>query len=106
MLNSKLPKESGRIYLTKKECYCGIVDFYQIIAAKMGYNSDEITFDCRKISVTNAVMDQIFAYYTEECQMSEGDIAQGRVDFGPKADILEDGYMAVIHKGFIMEVNS
>lgn len=101
--NPKSPRQSEKVDLTKEECYTGIDQFYKLIAEKLGYSSNKVHFDCRKISVTKPVMDQIFAFYTEERKMSEGAIAQGWVSFGPKAEIPKDRYLAVVHHGFILE---
>lgn len=100
MSNIKMPH---RITLSKEECYCGIEDLYFLLAKKLGYNPEAVRYDCREICVTKAVMDQVFAFYMEDRKMSKEAIAQGWIAYGPKANVFEDGYVAIIHKGFILE---
>lgn len=92
-----------RITLSKEECYCGIEELYFLLAEKLGHNPKTVRYDCREISVTKAVMDQVFAFYMEDRRMSKEAITQGWIIYGPKADISEDGYIAIVHKGFIWE---
>lgn len=103
MSNTKKPRQCGKIELTKEECYCSIEGLYTLIAKKLGYSSFNVKFDCRKICVTKAVMDQIFAYYADCYKVSKESIAQAWLMYGPKANIWESGYAVAVQNGFALE---
>lgn len=89
------------VILTKEECYCGIVEFYDLVAQKLGYDSDRVGYDCRRIDVTKPVQDQIFSFYREEQRALDESIAAAWVGYGPKASLPGEGYEAQIFDGFI-----
>ena len=93
------------VVLTKEECYCGIVEFYDLVARKLGYDSDKVGYDCRRIDVTKPVQDQIFAFYREEQKALGESIAAAWVGYGPKASLPGEGYEAQIFDGFITARN-
>ncbi len=93
------------VILSKEECYCGIIEFYDLIARKLGYDTDKVGYDCRKIDVTRPVQDQIFAFYQNEQKASDESIGATWVCYGPKTCLLGDGYVAEIAEGFITARN-
>ena len=93
------------VVLTKEECYCDIVEFYNLVARKLGYDSDKVGYDCRRIDVTKPVQDQIFAFYREEQKALGESIAAAWVGYGPKASLPGEGYEAKIFDGFITARN-
>ena len=113
MSSTKIPRRSdsdscgkivsAKVTLTEEECYGSIADLYDLIAAKLGWEPQKISYDCRKICVTNPVMNQIFAYYTTEQKADKIAIAHLWVVLGPKANIPGNDYRVDIQKGFIRE---
>lgn len=103
MLNTKIPHPFGKVDLREEECYSSIEQFYYLVATKLGYKPDEVTYDCRKICVTKPVMDKIFAFYMEERKLSKGVISQGWLGFGPKANLPGEDYAAEVEKDFVSE---
>ncbi len=93
------------ITLTKEECYCGIIELYDLIARKLGYDSDKVGYDCRKIDVTRPIQDQVFAFYRNEQKASDESIGTAWVCYGPKACLLGDDYVAEVSEGFITAGN-
>lgn len=54
------------VALTKEECHCSIFDFYDNVAANVGYFPTRNTrYDCQKICCSPEVQDEIFAHYRE-----------------------------------------
>ena len=92
-----------RISLSKDSCYCGIQDFYDMVAKHLGYDPENITYDCTKIDVSKPVRDQIFAYYKTHGQSQEA-ISQAWLCYGPKASIDYHECIAEVKSGFIREV--
>lgn len=92
------------VILTKEECHCKLVDFYENVAKRsgLGFNDDSM-FDCRKILVTKMVQFEICSYYREQ-GTSEEDIAITLAHYGPKASLeatAEEPYLVEIQDGFI-----
>lgn len=74
-------------HLTKKECHCGLPEFYKLIAANIGYDVTENTrYDCRKIQCTEEVEKEIRAYYYENGYTPE-QFGCLWLSFGPKASL-------------------
>lgn len=95
---------SARIMLRKEECCQSISDFYDLIATKLGYNSEKVRYDCTKISVSKPVQDQIFEFYRTSEHMTTESIGQLWLQYGPKANLPHNTYMVDVQKGFIEEV--
>ena len=95
---------SVKVAFTEEECYCGITEFYKIIAEKLGYDTEKVQYDCTKICVSVPIQNDIFKFYTAETEMSEEGISVAWVLYGPKANLSEDTYVAEVQKGFIIEV--
>lgn len=91
-----------KIVLSQDECHCGLTELYDTIAEKLGYSQDGV-YDCRKISVSKPVMEQVFAYFKEEEQMSRAEFNQLWLNFGPKANLPGEDYTADVDEGFILE---
>lgn len=92
---------SGSFTLAKAECYCSIVDLYDIVARKLGYDPNRVCYDCRKICVTKSVQDQVFAFYKEEINASEVDISTIWLMYGPKANLDGEDFKVKVSAGFI-----
>lgn len=103
MPTAKSPRQSGKVSLTEEECYCDIPKLYDIIATKLGHNTTDIRYDCRKICVSKPVMEQVFAFYETERKMSRMLFNQLWLIIGPKANLTGDDYKADIQRGFISE---
>lgn len=92
------------VILTKEECHCKLVDFYENAAKRAGIVFDEDSmFDCRRILVTKMVQFEICSYYREQ-GMSEVDIAITLAHYGPKASLAataEEPYLVEIQEDFI-----
>lgn len=95
-----------KVSLTKEECYCGIAELYDIIATKLGYNPALVCYDCRKVCVSNPVMEQVFVYFKTEKHISRTAFNQLWLNLGPKANLPGEDYTADTQKGFILEVKS
>lgn len=95
---------SLKVRFEKEECHCGVEGFYELAAKKIGYYyPQKARFDCTKISVTDSIMHQIIDYYLNEKQMDADEVGALLVIFGPKADLKQEGYIAEIQNGFIVE---
>lgn len=92
-----------KISLTKAECYCDIPALYDIIAAKLGNNTADIRYDCRKVCVSKPVMERVFAFYEAEYKATRMEFNQLWLNIGPKANLEGSDYKADTQKGFIME---
>lgn len=92
-----------KIELKQEECYCGIPEFYNLIARKIGYKPEKMQFDCTKICVSKAVQNQIFSFYKIENKASEEAIAQTWVQYGPKANLPHNTCIVNVQAGFIIE---
>ena len=93
-----------KVTLTKEECYCDIPELYDIIAAKLGHNTTDIRYDCRKVCVTKPVLEQVFTFYETERKMSKRIFNQLWLSIGPKANLAGDDYKADTQKGFVLGV--
>lgn len=92
-------------HLTKEGCYCSILDFYKMIAEKVGYTvTDATRFDCRKIYCTEDVGDEIFKFYKDTTGESAAPLW---ICCGPKASIVpsnnSDIYIAAVEDGAFYE---
>lgn len=101
-----MAENTKTIQLTSEEAYTSIVGLYEKVAEKMNIeDSDDTTYDCKKITVSKDVADQIFKYY-EETDPTDSKEAMGMrwVIYGPKTDDeLPDGTV-IVQDGFFVEV--
>ena len=89
-----------RVMLTKEDCHCKLVDFYEKVAL-----DDNSLFDCCKILVTKRVQMEISSYYHDEEQISGEYIGTLFAFYGPKAILdknKETPYIAEVQDGFIV----
>lgn len=95
-----------RYSILQRDCHVDILKFYVNAAKIIGVvDSDDISYDCRKIQVTKVVQNEIMKYYAEDGNSSE-DISGILLMFGPKANLSGDGFEFVVEDGFIAsEVN-
>lgn len=92
-----------KIGLSKDACYCGIQDFYDLIAKQLGYDPEKVTYDCTKIDVSEPVQEKIFAFYKDSGQSQEA-ISQAWVCYGPKTSVKHHACIAEVKPGFVREV--
>ena len=91
--------------------HCGLSDFYDAVAREMGHaDTSELNYDCRKITVSEEIQDNIIAYYHEvaretDPRLSESDIRMGTamalLQAGPKLDVTLKANEVEIFDGFI-----
>ncbi len=93
-----------RITLSKDACYCGIQDFYNLIAKQLGYDPKTVTYDCTKIDVSKPVQDQILAFYMDSGHSQEA-FAQAWVCYGPKTTLQYSECVAEVQPDFVCEVH-
>lgn len=95
-----------KVILTKEDCHCKLVDFYENAAKKAGVKfDDDSMFDCRRILITKMAQFEIRSYYHEQ-GMSEEEISITLAQYGPKALLQktsESPYIAEIQEGFVTE---
>lgn len=92
--------------------HCTIVELYDAVAKEMGYdNISELTYDCRKINVSEEIQDDIIKYYHDAARetdptLSESDIKIGTamllLQAGPKLDVTLDAREVEVFDGFIV----
>lgn len=89
--------------LSQSDCECGLGDFYENAARKLGIRITEMTqFDCRKICVTKPVQDYIWKHYYDEGR-SNVEISALFLQYGPKANLDGDALEFTVEDGFAME---
>ena len=92
------------VLLTKKDCYCSLTSFYENVARKLEVNvTEETRYDCRKICVTKPVQEALWSFYQKKMGQSDEWIATMMLQYGPKANLKEDGtssYRAKVEDGF------
>lgn len=97
-------KKNKTIQLSRDDCYCGVDAFFENILKKMDIESSaDYGFDCRRICVTSGVLDAMMAYYSEVEELPKGSIFTVLMNFGPKASLKGEEYLAVIEDGFVVQ---
>lgn len=92
------------VHLTKEKCYCDLFSFYENVAKELDiFVSDDISFDCTAICVSKPVQEAIFKFYRDNYLHSATDVAMGTLwlQFGPKANLAGEDYLAEIGDNFI-----
>lgn len=102
MPTAKIPRQSGKVSLTKEECYCDILELYDIIATKLGYRTIGIRYDCRKVCVSKSVMEQVLTFYEAERRVTRMAFNQLWLNIGPKANLPGENYTADVQEGFVL----
>lgn len=92
-----------RYSMTKRQCYCSIIEFFDNVAKICGETGDisRFTYDCRKICVTKPVYDQIHKYYLDT-GCSDDSFGMFWAIYGPKANLDGDTSEVEIEDGFIV----
>lgn len=95
------------VALTKEECHCSIFDFYDNVAANVGYFPTRNTrYDCQKICCSPEVQDEIFAHYRES-DCNDATIGCLWMNLGPKANLVPEKklgkYVVTVETGAIYE---
>lgn len=99
------------VYLTEKECYCELDEFYTNVAKHLGYDDippedDVHKFDCIKICITPSIFSKIKECYMKENQDSACLVVMLFALAGPKMTVNElpdKRYIAEVADGFIVE---
>lgn len=99
-------KGNTKFELTQEQCYCNIIDLYDLIAQKLGYDSQDVRYDCTKICVSKLVQKEIFRFYKVEENMSDDAIGQIWLFSGPKANLPHNNYIVDVQNGFVLEDKS
>lgn len=92
------------------ECRCGLEEFYENVAKRMGISvTGNTRFDCRKILTTRAVQECIWDHYIDEGKTTEH-IGMLLLSFGPKASLevvgVSPAYLVEVQDGFITSESS
>lgn len=95
---------SATIELAKEECHCGIPEFYDLIAVKLGYDPQKTKYHCTKICVSKPVQEEIFQFYKDEKDANQESIGRTWLQYGPKANLSYSTYIVKVEKGFFIEV--
>lgn len=94
-----------RYSINPTDCYASLSDFYNKVAELLGVKVSEGTrYDCRKICITKAVMDQLWQFYFDE-GYAETTIAQIFLVYGPKANLDNEKleFSFLVEDGFVVE---
>ena len=92
------------IRLTDEEVHTSIVQLYNNIALRLGYNPDNCEYDCRKINVSNDIFERIYDYYRTEENYGMDTMGMVWCCYGPKCDDKLKEYEVEIADDFIKEV--
>lgn len=85
------------------ECICDLQKFYENASHAAGLKvTDKTQFDCRKICVTKAIQNALWAYYTAQ-NCTDEEISMLFLAVGPKANLVGEGYDFTIEDGFVSE---
>lgn len=88
--------------LTKEECDCDVVDFYDNVARHIGYSEVEnLKYDCRYICVSTKIMESVVNHYVNKMNITRGQAELIWLHYGPKANIDSDDYCVRIDDKFI-----
>ena len=89
--------------ITFEQCCCSLTDFYDNVAKVFGEKDiSKLKYDCRKLHISKAVLQGLIDYYDKERGASSYAITAMLIQFGPKADLISDGYEVEIEDGFIV----
>lgn len=102
----KIINTNTYIEFSQAECYCEIIEFYDLIAERLGYDPQKMQYNCTKICVSKPVQDQIFRFYQQEKDTSQESIGRIWLQYGPKANLSQSTYIAEVQEGFFVEVRS
>lgn len=92
-----------RYSLSQSDCECGLGEFYENAAKRLGVKITEKTqYDCRKICVTKLVQDRIWKHYYDEGH-SNAEIGVLFLHLGPKANLDGDALEFTVEDGFVAE---
>lgn len=92
-----------RYHISKKECHCNLISFYENAAQITGAAiTDKTVYNCRKICVTKSVQKCIWNFYSEN-GFSDESICSFLLLNGPKANLEGDELAFEIEEGFISE---
>ena len=92
-----------KVIMNKTECSCGIQQFYDNVAMKLGYNVDKVNYDCTKLKVSNKIFDEIYEFYKVTQAIGMDSMGMMWVCYGPKCDDELKEYEIDIEDGFIIE---
>lgn len=99
--------DSYSLILSEDECYCSVVELYELVAReflKKSLLSGQ--FDCKKICVTPGVIDILYKYYETEKHLTRTEITALLLIYGPKGNLeapMNKQYAAKLEDGFYVE---
>jgi hypothetical protein len=93
-----------KIKMIKPEVHTSIVSFYDNIARRLGYNPNFVTYDCKKIDVSENIFEEIYAYYREKENIGQESMGMMWCCYGPKVKEELKDFDVDIQDGFIEEV--
>jgi len=77
----------------------GLVEFYDAVAYKLGYNPEAVCYDCRKLTVSKSVQDVWYHEFQNE-GMNPSQITMLLLMSGPKVDQNLQNYDVEVFDGF------
>lgn len=99
--------DSYSLILSEDECYCSVVELYELVAReflKKSLLSGQ--FDCKKICVTPGVIDILYKYYETEKHLTRTEVTTLLLIYGPKGNLeapMNKQYAAKLEDGFYVE---
>lgn len=106
----------GLLYFEKEDCYCSIPELYKKVEEKLtGTIEPQTEWDCKHIFVTPEIADEVFHYYRETDNLSQGAIGALWLTVGPKANLsaghnhpyaikVEDGFLSQDKRWFAVHI--
>lgn len=95
------------IEISEDDCFGTICDLYDNVASILGYEDiEKITYDCKKVRVTENVYNKVRSFYKNEYESSDIAFGMEWLTCGPKADLDMAGFQVEIENGFICSKES
>lgn len=99
--NNSQREHMQKITVSSDECYCGLVRFYDNVAANMGIDPDSVEkYDVRCINVSNDIQD-ILIQFMRDKGYDDISIGMALADRGPKVDSKLNHMSVEVFSGFI-----
>ena len=93
-----------KINMLRQEAYSGIVCFYDAIARRLGYNPNNVEYDCKDIEVSEKIFDEIYQWYKDTQNVGQESMGMMWCCYGPKVKEELKDYEVIIGEKFIKEV--
>lgn len=84
----------------------GLTELYDTVAAFMGRDPKDLTYDCRHINVSEGIQNGFFAYYREQNPNADEEsfkmwMSMMLLNYGPKVDKQLEADEVEVFDGFI-----